>query len=322
MTTHRFLRLSLHPLVLSAVSLLVAVALVRPAPAAAQKPSAATATRASTISATAPVLARVEPLAGGYALIGSGFGAKSDQVQVFEGPRPLPATSVVSVVDDRIEVRSKASGPVGHKVVVAGVASGILAYNHGGANPTQSLPTALSTSTPPVAAAPLAATGPTAAVSATRPFGASGSTSAASPAAAVLSTVALSPASVTGGATVDGTVTLSAPAPAAGATITLGHGGGTGPGTVTVAAGQRTATFQTATPTVAAPATVTVQASYSGQTRSAQVQVTPAPSAAALAVAEIWNSCNCPRTGSSGGRIMTLVNLTALAPPGGVVVEL
>lgn len=80
-----------------------------------------------------PVLTAVEATAEGYALLGRGFGRDPSVVAVLEGETELAATALVSVVDGRIAVRSKARGTVRHTVVVAGQTSEALAFTHSGA---------------------------------------------------------------------------------------------------------------------------------------------------------------------------------------------
>jgi len=82
-----------------------------------------------------PVLNRVEPAADGYVLVGRDFGTTRDQVQIFENGRPLPATSVISVANDRIVVRSEPTGTVQHRVVGGGRASALVSFTHSVAQP-------------------------------------------------------------------------------------------------------------------------------------------------------------------------------------------
>lgn len=87
-----------------------------------------------------PTVTRVELTADGYVLVGTGFGTDRTKVQVFEGAATVPATSLVSVANDRIVVRSKPTGPVQHKVVVAGRASGVISVTHAAEPVTRQTP--------------------------------------------------------------------------------------------------------------------------------------------------------------------------------------
>ena len=95
------------------------------------------------------------------------------------------------------------------------------------------------------------------------------------PPTAQLSTLTLSPSSVTGGASAQGTVTLSAAAPAGGATLTLNSslGAASVPATITVPAGATSGTFGVSTTAVSASTAVTITAAYGGISRSATLTV-------------------------------------------------
>ncbi len=105
-------------------------------------------------------------------------------------------------------------------------------------------------------------------------------------AAASLSTVAVNPASLTGGASSQGTVTLTSPAPAGGFAVSLSSSNtaATVPAGVSVAQGATSATFAIATTTVTASTPVTITASAGGVTRTATLTVTPQPQVATLTV--------------------------------------
>lgn len=105
-------------------------------------------------------------------------------------------------------------------------------------------------------------------------------------AAASLSTVAVNPASVTGGASSQGTVTLTSPAPAGGFAVSLSSGNtaATVPASVSVAQGATSATFAIATSAVTASTPVTVTASAGGVMRTATLTVNPPPQTATLTV--------------------------------------
>jgi uncharacterized protein (TIGR03437 family) len=88
--------------------------------------------------------------------------------------------------------------------------------------------------------------------------------------------VTLSASSVSGGGSVQGTVTLTAPAPAGGAIISLSSSASaaTVPTTVTVLAGATSATFTISTTTVSAGVGATITASYGGAKATVSVNVT------------------------------------------------
>jgi FG-GAP-like repeat len=108
----------------------------------------------------------------------------------------------------------------------------------------------------------------------------------APPPPASLSTLAANPASVTGGASSQGTVTLTSPAPAGGFAVSLssGNAAATVPASVSVAQGATTATFTIATSAVTASTPVTITASAGGITRTATLTVNPQPQTATLTV--------------------------------------
>ena len=116
------------------------------------------------------------------------------------------------------------------------------------------------------------------------------------PPAASLQSVTMNPTSVTGGASSQGTVTLSSAAPAGGAVIALSSGNAavSVPANITVAAGATTATFSASTSTVAASTPVSITATYAGVTRTATLTVNPASQTATLSVSA---------TGRSGERV-------------------
>jgi hypothetical protein len=116
------------------------------------------------------------------------------------------------------------------------------------------------------------------------------------PPAASLQSVTVNPSSVTGGASSQGTATLSSAAPAGGAVIALSSGNAavSMPATITIAAGATTATFSASTSTVAASTPVTITASYAGVTRTTTLTVNPASQTATLTVTA---------TGRSGERV-------------------
>ena len=106
-------------------------------------------------------------------------------------------------------------------------------------------------------------------------------------AAASLSTVAVSPASVTGGASSQGTVTLTSPAPAGGLAVSLSSSNtaaATVPASVSVAQGATSATFAIATSAVTTSTPVTITASAGGVTRTTTLTVNPQAQTATLTV--------------------------------------
>jgi hypothetical protein len=66
--------------------------------------------------ARAPAITGITPLFHGYAIIGRGFGADARRVAVAENGTLLPPGAIVSVAENRIDVRSTAAG--GFSVVV------------------------------------------------------------------------------------------------------------------------------------------------------------------------------------------------------------
>lgn len=114
---------------------------------------------------------------------------------------------------------------------------------------------------------------------------------------AALSTVSVNPTSVTGGASSQGTVTLTSAAPAGGFAVSLSSSNtaaATVPANVSVAQGQTSATFTIPTSGVTAPTPVTITASAGGVARTATLTVTPQAPTATLTVTA---------TGRSGERV-------------------
>jgi hypothetical protein len=102
-------------------------------------------------------------------------------------------------------------------------------------------------------------------------IGATGSTTA-------LSSLTLNPTSVTGGASLLGTVTLSGAAPPGGAVVMLASSNGAAvsvPPGVTIAAGATSASFTVTTTPVNVSTTVNVSATYAGLTKTATLTVMP-----------------------------------------------
>jgi hypothetical protein len=102
-------------------------------------------------------------------------------------------------------------------------------------------------------------------------IGAAGSTT-------TLSSLTLNPTSVTGGASSQGTVTLSGAAPSGGAVVMLASSNGavaSVPSSLTVAAGATNAGFTVTTSPVSVSTTVNISATYAGLTRNATLTVMP-----------------------------------------------
>jgi FG-GAP-like repeat/FG-GAP repeat len=108
----------------------------------------------------------------------------------------------------------------------------------------------------------------------------------APPPPASLSGVSVSPASVTGGASAQGTVTLTSAAPAGGFAVALSsnNAAATVPPSVTVSQGATAATFPIGTNAVSASTPVTITANAGGVTRSTTLTVNPATQTATLTV--------------------------------------
>jgi hypothetical protein len=107
------------------------------------------------------------------------------------------------------------------------------------------------------------------------------------PPPASLSTVAVNPASVTGGASSQGTITLTSPAPAGGFAVSLSSSNteaATVPAGMSVVQGATSAIFAIVTSAVPASTPVTITASAGGVTRTATLTVNPQPQTATLTV--------------------------------------
>ena len=111
-------------------------------------------------------------------------------------------------------------------------------------------------------------------------LGAAGSTT-------TLSSLTLNPTSVTGGASLQGTVTLSSAAPSGGAVVMLASSNGTVasvPPSVTVAAGATNASFTVTTTPVSVSTTVNISATYAGLTKTATLTVRSPATADTVAI--------------------------------------
>jgi len=94
----------------------------------------------------------------------------------------------------------------------------------------------------------------------------------------VMSSMSVNPTTVTGGASSQGTVTLTAPAPSSGAVVSLSSTNpsvATGPTSVTVPAGSLTANFTVSTSSVSTSTSVSLSGSYNSVSRSASLTVNP-----------------------------------------------
>jgi hypothetical protein len=93
-----------------------------------------------------------------------------------------------------------------------------------------------------------------------------------------LSSLTLNPTSVTGGASLQGTVTLSGAAPSGGAVVMLASSNGavaSVPPSVTVATGATSASFTVTTTPVSVSTTANISATYAGLTKTATLTVMP-----------------------------------------------
>jgi len=132
--------------------------------------------------------------------------------------------------------------------------------------------------------------------------------------------VTLNPTSVTGGASVTGTIVLGAVAPTTGANITLTSNGtsfASTPGTLNIPSGQDTGTFTITTLTVTAAHTVTIMATDAG-VGSATATLTVNPQAAG----QLQSVAVSPTQVSGGATATGTVTLSGPALFGGVVVAL
>ena len=132
-----------------------------------------------------------------------------------------------------------------------------------------------------------------------------------------LSALTLNPTSVTGGASSQGTVTLSGAAPSGGIVVTLSDNASatSEPGSVTVPAGSTSATFTISTGTVGTSTVSTISAVYGGVTKTAALTVSPpAVSLSTLALS--------PTSVTGGTTSQGTVTLSSAAPSGGLVVSL
>ncbi|HYL75941.1 MAG TPA: hypothetical protein VEU96_17150 [Bryobacteraceae bacterium] len=132
-------------------------------------------------------------------------------------------------------------------------------------------------------------------------------------------TLALASATVTGGAAVNGTISLFDPAPSIGAEISLQSTDSalaTAPSSVKIAAGQRSAPFNVATSTVPSPTTVAISASYGSITQAALLTINPSgfPAPSNLAIS--------PNIVHGGTSTKSTVTISSPAQSSGVLVDL
>jgi hypothetical protein len=102
-----------------------------------------------------------------------------------------------------------------------------------------------------------------------------------------LSSLTLNPTSITGGASLQGTVTLSGAAPSGGAVVMLASSNGavaSVPPSVTVEAGETNASFTVTTTPVSVSTTVNISATYAGLTKTATLTVMPPVTADTVAI--------------------------------------
>lgn len=136
--------------------------------------------------------------------------------------------------------------------------------------------------------------------------------------ALTVSSVALSPASVAGGATAQGTVTISGPAPSGGMVVTLGSDNSyaTPQGPVTIPAGATSAAFTISTQPVPDNTPVAISARLGASARQATLMVSPP---AATAVAMVYLDENgVPGGTATHGTVL----LNRVAPAGGMLATL
>ena len=132
---------------------------------------------------------------------------------------------------------------------------------------------------------------------------------------AILGTVKLDPASVGGGASSNGTITLSGPAPSAGLKVTLTSSSpvATVPKSVVISAGSTTGAFVVKTASVTHSTSAKIQATAPGGAASATLTVNP------LALASLTID---PSSVGGGNSATGTVSLNSPAPPQGVSVSL
>lgn len=138
------------------------------------------------------------------------------------------------------------------------------------------------------------------------------------PSVVALSSVTVSPSSVIGGVSSAGTVTLTSAAPATGVVVNLASSIGAAqlPGSITIPANATSANFAVTTSSVTALTAGNISASYNGVTKSASISVLP-PASAALASLTLN-----PTVVAGGASSIGTVTLSALAPTGGIAVNL
>ena len=135
---------------------------------------------------------------------------------------------------------------------------------------------------------------------------------------AALSTVTVTPSSVSGGASMTGTVTLTSAAPANGIVVNLTSSVAAAqvPSSITIPANVSSANFTVTTSSVTTLTAGNISASYNSVTKSAAISVLP-PASATLASLVVNPSIVAGGTSSTG-----TVTLTAPVPAGGLTVNL
>ena len=131
-----------------------------------------------------------------------------------------------------------------------------------------------------------------------------------------VASVSLVPTSVTGGASSQGTVTLTAPAPSGGASVTLASddAAATVPAAVTVPAGSNSAGFAVTTSPVSTATPATITATYNG-TATATLTVNPATAAGGFLLSASPSSATV--TGGGRGSASRTTYTVTVAPTGG-----
>jgi hypothetical protein len=130
-----------------------------------------------------------------------------------------------------------------------------------------------------------------------------------------LSSVSVHPSTITGGHSVTGTVSLTAPAPVGGVSVALGGAPSAinVPASVVVPATQSSASFAISTTPVGTTTVGSISASYHGVVQSTAVTVTP-PALTSLRIS--------PSTVVGGTTVTGTVTLSAPAPAGGALATL
>jgi hypothetical protein len=131
-----------------------------------------------------------------------------------------------------------------------------------------------------------------------------------------LSSLGINPSSVTAGASVTGTITLSGAAPSGGVSVSLLSSTASAivPASIAVASGSTTVTFTVSTTSFSSITSATITATYGSLSTSATLTVTPSPSVSSVSV--------IPTSLVGGATATGTVTLNATAPAGGLAVAL